>query len=222
MPNPRARRITLRADPRLGRITVSHPRHLRRAKAERFLAEKHAWITAQLETWPAPQPFQDGGTLPFEGEDISIRHDVTARRMPALSGAVLTVGGPADMISGRVERWLRTEARARLTEDSRACAAQLEPGAAISRITSVRVRDTASRWGSCNPHRGTINYSWRLILAPPLVRRAVVAHEVAHLVHAGHGPEFHALADRLAGGTQRESDIWLRAHGADLHRVGRQ
>ena len=33
-----------------------------------------------------------------------------------------------------------------------------------------------------------IRLSWRLILAPPQVRRYVVAHEVAHLMHLDHGP----------------------------------
>ncbi|MGB3724093.1 MAG: YgjP-like metallopeptidase domain-containing protein [Pacificimonas sp.] len=55
-----------------------------------------------------------------------------------------------------------------------------------------------------------------------MVRRAVAAHEVAHLVHRGHGPDFHALADELAGGTQAEGDAWLRAHGNALHGIGRQ
>ena len=64
-----------------------------------------------------------------------------------------------------------------------------------------------------------IAYSWRLILAPPLVRNNVVAHEVAHLVHANHGPEFHALLRQLDPNGRRER--WLEGHGAALHWVGR-
>ena len=40
-------------------------------------------------------------------------------------------------------------------------------------------------------------FSWRLILTPRHVLDYVVAHEVAHLVHANHGPDFHALLAEL-------------------------
>ena len=58
-------------------------------------------------------------------------------------------------------------------------------------VRSVSVGDAGTRWGSCSS-QGRIRLSWRLILAPPNVRRYVVAHEVAHLVHLDHGAEFKA------------------------------
>jgi predicted metal-dependent hydrolase len=84
----------------------------------------------------------------------------------------------------------------------------------------VGIGDPVSRWGSCSGS-GTIRYSWRLILAPDFVRRATVAHEVAHLVHLDHGPDFHALVTRLLAEDPRPARTWLRRHGAALHRVGR-
>ena len=76
-----------------------------------------------------------------------------------------------------------------------------------------------SRWGSCSA-AGAIRYSWRLILAPEFVRRATVAHEVAHLVHLNHGPDFHALVERLLGADPRPARAWLKREGAALHRIG--
>ena len=46
-------------------------------------------------------------------------------------------------------------------------------------------------------NRSRIN--WRLVMAPDPVRRSVVAHEVAHLVHFDHSPAFHALLGIRAG-----------------------
>ena len=63
---------------------------------------------------------------------------------------------------------------------------------------SVSIGDAATRWGSCSSE-GRIRLSWRLIFAPVEVRRYVAAHEVAHLVHLNHGPEFKALEARLFG-----------------------
>ena len=47
----------------------------------------------------------------------------------------------------------------------------------------------------------------------------LAAHEVAHIVHMNHSPLFWKLARRLHPGTDR-AEIWLKVHGASLHRFG--
>jgi predicted metal-dependent hydrolase len=84
----------------------------------------------------------------------------------------------------------------------------------------VSVGDAGSRWGSCSS-QGRIRLSWRLILAPPQVRRYVVAHEVAHLVHLNHGREFKALEARLLGPGVAEAKAALCRVGPRLRRIGR-
>ena len=54
-------------------------------------------------------------------------------------------------------------------------------------------------------------------MAPDHVRRSVVAHEVAHLVHFDHSPAFHALLARLFEGTLAEADGWLKRDGRTLY-----
>ena len=62
---------------------------------------------------------------------------------------------------------------------------------------SVRwVSNQAKRWGSCSSHDRTIRLSDRLQGMPPWVVDYVLLHELAHLIEANHGPQFHAL---LAG-----------------------
>ncbi|WP_294296983.1 M48 family metallopeptidase, partial [uncultured Sphingomonas sp.] len=87
-------------------------------------------------------------------------------------------------------------------------------------VSAVGVGDTRSRWGSC-ASTGAIRYSWRLILAPPAVRRATVAHEVAHRVHMNHSPAFHALVADLYGRDPTPERRWLKTNGAALHWFGR-
>jgi len=52
------------------------------------------------------------------------------------------------------------------------------------------------RWGSCTPADRAIRLSAHLRDMPDYVIDAVLVHELAHLVHAGHGPEFQALLGR--------------------------
>lgn len=50
--------------------------------------------------------------------------------------------------------------------------------------------DMRTRWASCTPATSTIRMSTRLGAFPDWVIDAVLVHEMAHLVHAGHGPDF--------------------------------
>ena len=125
-----------------------------------------------------------------------------------------SIGGPLALLPGRTLRWLQATALADVEPATRRFAAQV-----ARPVTQVRVGDPRARWGSCAAG-GRIAYSWRLILAPAFVRTNVVAHEVAHLVHANHGADFWALVARLDPGTAA-SRRWLRRHGAALHWVGR-
>ena len=62
-----------------------------------------------------------------------------------------------------------------------------------------------------------IRINWRLVQAPDHVRRSVVAHEVAHLVHFDHSPAFRALLAGLFEGDLEAADQWLRREGRGLY-----
>lgn len=214
-PSPRALRMTLRVDAVRGAIRLSlHPRTSSR-RALAMLDAHRDWIEARVAKLPVPKPFAPDATVPIEGRQVRIDWTARAPRAPVLDGDRLRVGGPIEGLPGRVERFLRAHARAVLEADTRALADQTG-----HTLRSVSVRDPASRWGSCSGN-GAIAYSWRLILAPPDVRRSVVAHEVAHLAHMNHGPAFWALARELYGGDHSAARRWLRRHGPSLHWIGR-
>ncbi len=53
------------------------------------------------------------------------------------------------------------------------------------------------RWGSCTPSQGSIRLSTRLRDMPGYVLDYVLVHELAHLLQAGHGPDFWDLVGRF-------------------------
>ncbi len=209
-----ARAVKLRADSVRGVIRLTLPPRAAVQPALRLLADHHDWLAAQVAAWPQPLPFEPGAVIPFDGGDVRLDWHPDHPRQPLLYGAVLRLGGPRASIAGRTRRWLCAAALTDLSAATHALAA------AVGRpVTAVRVGDPRCRWGSC-ASGGRIAYSWRLMLAPRFVRHAVVAHEVAHLVHPNHGPDFHALVARLDDNAVR-SRRWLTRHGAALHWVGR-
>ncbi len=80
---------------------------------------------------------------------------------------------------------------------------------------SVRwVTNQSARWGSCSYYSGDIRISHRLRVVPEWVLDSVLVHEVAHLTHPDHSPEFH----RLAGAYPRhaEAGVFLAGYGLGL------
>lgn len=66
----------------------------------------------------------------------------------------------------------------------------------LARPSSVRWSGNQDRrWGSCTLGDGSIRISTRLQGMPAWVLDYVLLHELAHLLHAGHGPEFWRLLE---------------------------
>ncbi len=213
--SPRARTMRLRVDRRTGAVVLTIPKRASQRKALEWAAGHRSWIEAQLAQIVPASGLADGAELPIEGLPHRVRWDASASRTPRRESGELVVGGPAENLGGRIVRWLRRHAADVLSRETQEFAVR----AGVS-VGHVGVGDPTSRWGSCSSS-GAIRYSWRLILAPEWVRRATVAHEVAHRVHMNHGPDFHALVERLLGADPQPARLWLRRHGASLHRIAR-
>lgn len=208
-----ARRIRLRVDERQQLLKLTHPRRMRANTALAWAATQSAWVEEQLRRALPPEPFEPGATIPLEGGEVLLRwHE--GPRTPQLSDGVLASGGPPEGFSRRVELFLKGLALDRLSIET----AELGAKAGVT-ASSVTVGDARTRWGSCSSG-GSIRYSWRLILAPPEVRRFVVAHEVAHLKHLNHGTDFRRLERELFGGDTANAERLLRQWSPRLRRLG--
>lgn len=60
----------------------------------------------------------------------------------------------------------------------------------------VRITAARSRYGSCSG-QGSLCFSLFLLLSPPEAIDAVVVHELAHLRHRNHGPDFYRLVESV-------------------------
>ncbi|QKG70406.1 M48 family metallopeptidase [Erythrobacter mangrovi] len=209
--NARAQRLTLRLAPDGRAVRITLPNWCRTAEAVAFAHARRAWLTEQLAKVPARRdPVLDGKLL-YRGGEIAVDWDAGAPRRPRLDRDRLVLGGPQDTLARRLHRWIEGEALRLFTDDARDYCARADLSFAGVRLTRAR-----RRWGSCSSE-GVLRLNWRLVQAPDTVRRSVVAHEVAHLVHFDHSPAFHALLDRLFEEDVEEANRWLSRHGRTLY-----
>lgn len=211
----RATRLTMRLAPDGSEVRITLPRWGRTADALVFAHKRLEWLESQLAAVPRAAPPAPGGVVAYRGATLAIEWNERLARKPQVAEDRLRLGGPEETVGPRIRRWLETEALRLFGADlAYYCARAGQP------VPELRLSRAVRRWGSCSgPRQGAhcIRLNWRLVQAPDFVRRSVVAHEVAHLVHFDHSPSFHALLAELFDGSLAEADDWLRREGRGLY-----
>ena len=214
---PRAKRIVLRLPQGWDGAVVSVPPGVPLAEGLAFAKSRAAWIARHLARRGDAVPFVHGAVIPFRGEEHMIVHVPGRRgtvwREEAAGVRRLCVAGAEAHLARRLTDWLKRQAQEALMKSCRKYAQAMH-----ARFSRLSVRDQKSRWGSCSS-KGTLSFSWRVILAPDFVLDYLAAHEVAHLREMNHSPQFWQLVEAHCP-HWREAEAWLKEHGARLHRIG--
>lgn len=81
-------------------------------------------------------------------------------------------------------------------------------GVTYNRIT---IRCQRTRWGSCSS-KGNLNFNCLLVLLPDEIIDSVVVHELCHLKHMNHSPQFYAEITNVFPDYKR-CHLWLTQNG---------
>lgn len=190
----------------------------------RFLDRKRQWlfntvremerITANRHAVPR---FVTGSKIPYRGRKMSLtvrRTDAERIAITYRNGFIVELpywaGQDADhLVASELKHWLKQRARREAKEVAADYGRQF---GLVPR--SLRVSDFENGWGSCGP-RGNILINWQLIFAPKKVLEYVVAHELAHLRHRTHGPEFWKFLHALSPNYET-AKMWLQSADTSL------
>lgn len=91
---------------------------------------------------------------------------------------------------------------------------------------SLRIKHNKTNWGSCSAKKN-INLNLNLMRLPSHLCDYVILHELTHLTHPNHGPDFHRLLEELCADWCRQEYPSLvvkyqaALENASLHRVWR-
>jgi predicted metal-dependent hydrolase len=212
----RATRITLRIEPGGRALKMTIPRGLAQREINAFLDRHQGWLLTKLAKFSSETALEHGGENLFRGRAHRIERTGTLR---GLTEAVVIEGRPVLKVSGlpehagrRIATFLKKEAKLDMER-----LVAIHAGRIGAKVASISMKDTRSRWGSCSID-ANLSFSWRIVMAPPMVIDYLAAHEVAHLKEMNHGPRFWALCRKLCPHME-EAKAWLKRHGSQLHAI---
>jgi predicted metal-dependent hydrolase len=214
--HPRSRRISVRIHPLKRCVILNVPKRGSIERGIEFLHKKRPWIEEQLARHASEElaHVYNGMELGLFGEPVTLCHEPGRRGANLLEGKLLLGGGEA-FLPRRLREFLIKHAKATFAEQ---VAGKLQNHPEFEgRRAVVAVREMASRWGSCT-RRGRVCFNWRLVFAPVFVADYLVCHELAHLLHANHGPRFWAQVEKMCP-RMSEARQWLRRHGGSVYRL---
>jgi predicted metal-dependent hydrolase len=197
-----------------GSVIVRAPMKTPEKAIWEFVEQHRAWIEKKkTEVLSAdvvlPKQYEPGETFLFLGESYPL-DIVKHQRQPLVFDGTFKLSEAASARAEKVfEHWYRQQARRIIQERAEFYAKQYGFQYQGIKITSAR-----TRWGSCS-RNGSLNFSWRLIMAPLEQVDYVVVHELAHTVHHNHSKRFWKKVETVLP-DYKERQKWLKKHGPRL------
>ena len=200
-----------------GSFTVRAPLRAPHAAIETFIQQKADWITRTREkiksTSMAGQflgkQYAGGEKFLFLGSSFDLKL-VGSQRHSLHFDDGFTLSR-AEQIKGEqaFTRWYKERALEIISERVKQYAQQYN-----FTPKQVKISSAKTRWGSCSPN-GTLNFTWRLVMAPLDVIDYVVVHELTHLHVKDHSNTFWKAVETIYPDYKKQRK-WLRENGGKL------
>jgi len=196
-----------------GMLTVRAPLRMKEADIRQFIEEKKDWIKRKqaqaLKDAPVPRQYLDGERFLYLGKEAPLR--IVPDQKPALiMDKVFKLTKSAQPQAESVfEAWYKKQARMVLTERVKFFAQKYG-----FKVGKIRISSARTRWGSYSS-KGTLSFTWRLVMAPLEIIDYVVLHELCHLKEMNHSRAFWERVETILPDYKRRRK-WLKKNGGAL------
>ena len=197
-----------------GSLIVRAPLRTNEETIKDFVENNAQWIEkkqaeVQAIIRPVPKQYIPGEMFIYLGNAYPLEI-VKGQKIPLLLNQNFKLAESAQGYAGLAfERWYRKQAKQILTERVHLYADQYGFQFRKIGITSAR-----TRWGSCSAN-GSLNFSWRLIMAHIEAVDYVVVHELVHTVFHNHSKRFWNKVAKIMP-DYKERRQWLKRNGRQL------
>ena len=156
-----------------------------------------------------PRQYVDGECFLYLGKEITLRIVPDGKSALVMDG-VLKLTKPAQPQALSVfETWYKKQARKVITERVQFYARKYG-----FKVAKIRISSARTRWGSYSS-KGTLSFTWRLVMAPLEIIDYVVVHELCHSKELNHSKAFWAQVESILPYYKRRRK-WLKENGAKL------
>jgi len=195
-------------------VMVTIPRLGTRKFARQFVASRKSWLEKQWRMLEArrtpPQVLRPGMEILLRGRPVVLEVRRQGMNWALHFGPERTpLANPEGNLRPALEQHLRNLARTDLVRRAEELAREQ-----ASQVKHIVVRNQRSRWGSCSCN-GTISLNWRLIQLPDQVRDYIIIHELTHLRHLNHSPQFWREVERACP-DYRAAEDWLKRNSGHV------
>lgn len=176
-----------------GEVVLTVPQNRCIAEAERFFLSKLNWVIKHKSESSDFVRCEvcDNGRIFLFGEEVTLKFTESSNNAAFLNGDKLYVFFNGKKLPKRIlEEYLKIELNEKLKET-------FEKWEKITGLypSSVSIRKTTSKWGSCTPKTKGIRMSLYLACLPLPCTEYVTLHELLHLKYPDHGKGFHRALD---------------------------
>jgi predicted metal-dependent hydrolase len=196
-----------------GTLTVRAPLHAARREIVGFVLKNAGWIERTRQRMSSllvkPKRFVDGESFLLLGSAYDLKLVPPQRPALQFENGFFLSRSAQDRAEESFVHWYKVRAY-------QIICAQVDEYAKQHGFSPKQVKITSAktRWGSCSPN-GTLNFTWRLVMAPIEVIDYVVVHELAHLRVKNHSKKFWKVVESILPGYNLQRK-WLREHGHEL------
>lgn len=203
-----------------GKVSVVVPEDLPDRRIEELVNKKSRWIREKLllqraHQSPKPKEYVSGECFTYLGRNYRLKVETGLVKSVKLKNGRLVVQVPPAVhkreqyIHDALEQWYREHALEKLQQ-------KVDRYSKIIGVTpsSVVIKTFKGRWGGCDT-KGKLDFNWKIIIAPNRIVDYVVAHELCHLHHHNHSPEFWKCVNRVFSDYLDCKD-WLKANAHSL------
>jgi predicted metal-dependent hydrolase len=189
-------------------LTVRAPMQTPMAYIEGLVLKKSKWIRAKIhEVESRPKVlrkrFVNGESFLYLGDLYRLRVASDASAPFSFQKEFILDRAHQSHARKLLLDWYKEQARRKIPDR-----VQWYAGRNGLEVGRVKITEARKRWGSCGKG-STLNFSWRLILAPLPVLDYVVIHELAHTIERNHARSFWNKVAIMCPG-YRSSMQWLK------------
>jgi len=192
-------------------ITVKAPMHTPEGVIHKLVSEKQGWIDDKLSRIRkrleerVVRTFDNGEILPFAGENLILSWYAGPGSIKRENRLLRVPDKYRPDAARKLELWYRREALKLFRER-----VDLYKRYYMFAAGPVKLSSAVKRWGSCGP-TNSLNFNWRLIMAPLVVIDYVVIHELCHTAVRNHSSRFWSRVEAVMPDYRKHRD-WLRDH----------